>query len=767
MLKVIFSMLVAITFLILIPPDAFAEAYWGNLKVDIERSVRISGPNSDIIMIEAEFTNNDDEQISIYYDYVRLDDSKNREFSHSVYWTLEDKGHDVTERECPFDWYIDLNPGISEDARFCFEVPKENLTFIFHIYESYLDWCKNPSFGSCQEKTIRLSIRAPDPTPSPPSSSSGSNVQIPQITSRGDIAIPQGTSVPGCEETRSCYIPYRLDVGVGSTVTWHNVDSIAHTVTSGTAGNGPDGSFDSGVMSSNALYSVEFTRDNVFNYFCMLHPWMTGQVNVQRSGTIIGEPASAIPKDTTPPKMLKPADIETDAENQNGAKATFEVLAIDDTDQTIRPVCNPSSGSLFSIGETIVTCNAMDSAGNRASPISFTVTVNPPETTIPSWVKNIASFWCAGSIDDDSFIEGIQYLIDNNIIVVSAIQSGQNNSQGIPEWIKNTACWWSEGNISDSDFASGIQFLIQSGIIVIGGSESGVTSICDESKFGSNFLLGTISTDKEYYEIGDNVKIRINDPDLDDSPISLNHFSLDLVTIRINNQHNVNLNQMNPGLDNFEEVGTEAGIFQNVIEIVQNTGSYEIKDGDVLELEYCDLQVPINSNPLVTKTIFVKEASQETVSNPSTDYTEPKSTQQTGLSYPKITKRIDGDEALQIAKQLEKFSNSLSKSQQKELAFRSVGASDFVIVVTAKDWTLAYLEYDFEVQEFEGSGWSIIPFDCSHNLEYVYSIGATKVDETGSVFVWLFKNGVKIGYETSEKPYGTAIVAGQCDEPYL
>lgn len=490
MLRVIFSMLVAITLLILIPPDAFAEAYWGNLKVDIERSVRISGPNSDIIMIEAEFTNNDDEQISIYYDYVRLDDSKNREFSHSVYWTLEDKGHDVTERECPFDWYIDLNPGISEDARFCFEVPKENLTFIFHIYESYLDWCKNPSYGSCQEKTIRLSIRAPDPTPptSPSSSpSSGSDVETTQIQSRGDIAIAYGSGAPGCEETRSCYIPYRLDVGVGSTVTWHNVDSVVHTVTSGTPSKGPSGVFDSSLMMSDTFYSLEFTRDGVFNYYCVVHPWMTGQINVQRSGTIIGEPASAIPKDTIPPKMLKPADIETDAENQNGAKATFEVLAIDDTDQTIRPVCNPSSGSLFSIGETIVTCNAMDSAGNRALPISFTVTVNPLETTIPSWVKNIAAFWCADRIDDDSFIEGIKYLIDNNIIFVSSTLSGNTDSQGIPEWVKNNACWWAENLISDKDFASGIQFLVQAGIIVVGQSEQIPSNIISSNESSEYF----------------------------------------------------------------------------------------------------------------------------------------------------------------------------------------------------------------------------------------------------------------------------------------
>jgi hypothetical protein len=115
----------------------------------------------------------------------------------------------------------------------------------------------------------------------------------------------------------------------------------------------------------------------------------------------------------------------------------------------------------------------MDSAGNRATPVTFTVTVNPPETEIPSWVKNIATFWCEDSIDDGAFIEGIQYLIENKIIVISATQSQKSDSQEIPSWIKNNACWWGEGNISDKDFASGIKYLVENGII---GVESTVSS---------------------------------------------------------------------------------------------------------------------------------------------------------------------------------------------------------------------------------------------------------------------------------------------------
>jgi len=120
--------------------------------------------------------------------------------------------------------------------------------------------------------------------------------------------------------------------------------------------------------------------------------------------------------------------------------------------------------NFFGIGETRVICNAQDSAGNRAAPVSFYVTVNPPDVAIPDWIKNVASFWCEDKIDDASFIEGIQYLIDNNIIIVSA-SSGSGGTQEVPNWVKNNACWWSEGLISSEDFASGIEYLVSAGII--------------------------------------------------------------------------------------------------------------------------------------------------------------------------------------------------------------------------------------------------------------------------------------------------------------
>ena len=43
-----------------------------------------------------------------------------------------------------------------------------------------------------------------------------------------------------------------------------------------------------------------------------------------------------------------------------------------------------------------------------------------PTAEIPSWIKNNAAWWADGSIDDTSFVQGIQYLIKEGIMKISS-----------------------------------------------------------------------------------------------------------------------------------------------------------------------------------------------------------------------------------------------------------------------------------------------------------------------------------------------------------
>ena len=98
------------------------------------------------------------------------------------------------------------------------------------------------------------------------------------------VSTPQGTSVPGCEATNECYIPYEVTIDVGGVVTWTNDDSAAHTVTGGSAADGPSGVFDSSLFMAGTSFEHKFEEVGTYPYFCMVHPWMEGIVVVQEAG---------------------------------------------------------------------------------------------------------------------------------------------------------------------------------------------------------------------------------------------------------------------------------------------------------------------------------------------------------------------------------------------------------------------------------------------------------------------------------------------------
>jgi hypothetical protein len=60
---------------------------------------------------------------------------------------------------------------------------------------------------------------------------------------------------------------------------------------------------------------------------------------------------------------------------------------------------------------------------------------------IPDWIKNNAGWWADGSIDDKSFVQGIQFLIQKEIIVIPPTSQGSSSSNQIPAWIKNNAAF--------------------------------------------------------------------------------------------------------------------------------------------------------------------------------------------------------------------------------------------------------------------------------------------------------------------------------------
>ena len=105
------------------------------------------------------------------------------------------------------------------------------------------------------------------------------------------VSIESGSSLQGCEETDSCYIPSSLVIDKGDEVTWDNNDSAAHTVTGGKPSDDPStfaNKFGSTslIMAGNT-FSHTFDQVGTYDYFCMVHPWKTGIVIVSENVTTL------------------------------------------------------------------------------------------------------------------------------------------------------------------------------------------------------------------------------------------------------------------------------------------------------------------------------------------------------------------------------------------------------------------------------------------------------------------------------------------------
>jgi plastocyanin len=69
--------------------------------------------------------------------------------------------------------------------------------------------------------------------------------------------------------------PPRLTVKAGTTVTWDNADDIPHTVASNAK------KFKSKALDTGDKFSFTFAAPGVYEYFCSLHPHMTGAIVVE------------------------------------------------------------------------------------------------------------------------------------------------------------------------------------------------------------------------------------------------------------------------------------------------------------------------------------------------------------------------------------------------------------------------------------------------------------------------------------------------------
>ncbi|MGE8152564.1 cupredoxin domain-containing protein [Pseudomonas vancouverensis] len=88
------------------------------------------------------------------------------------------------------------------------------------------------------------------------------------------VSIPVWASDVNIDIKEFMYGPRDLTVAVGTRVTWVNDDEVPHTVAE------THKAFRSGALDTNDRFSWVFNTPGEYEYFCALHPQMTGKIVV-------------------------------------------------------------------------------------------------------------------------------------------------------------------------------------------------------------------------------------------------------------------------------------------------------------------------------------------------------------------------------------------------------------------------------------------------------------------------------------------------------
>jgi len=181
---------------------------------------------------------------------------------------------------------------------------------------------------------------------------------------------------------------YRFNGG-----SWTKYGTFASSPISFTAGS--DGTYE--------FYTI--ARDNVLNE-------ETAKTSTEAS-TIV---------DTTAPVIADHGNLTIEATGPTGAVVDYTSPATSDNiDPDGAATCSPVSGGTFALGDTTITCNATDAAGNAATPTTFVIHV--VDTTAPtgSWLTPVDGSTVLGvtslsfdASDDGSGIDGIIYSYSND-----------------------------------------------------------------------------------------------------------------------------------------------------------------------------------------------------------------------------------------------------------------------------------------------------------------------------------------------------------------
>lgn len=107
---------------------------------------------------------------------------------------------------------------------------------------------------------------------------------------------------------------------------------------------------------------------------------------------------------------------------------------------------------------------------NNSLKINLAVDRDPflEKKLIPNWIKNNAGWWAEGKIDNETFVQGIQFMIKEKFVNIPNLPYPASwMDKSVPIWVKNNANWWAADLIPEQEFIKGIKYLVEKGVIQI------------------------------------------------------------------------------------------------------------------------------------------------------------------------------------------------------------------------------------------------------------------------------------------------------------
>jgi plastocyanin len=199
------------------------------------------------------------------------------------------------------------------------------------------------------------------------------------------------------------FTPKDLTIKAGDTVRWTQKDAITHTSTSGPNGVA-DGIWDSGNMTlaANTTFSFTFDTAGTFPYFCRPHKsTMRGSITVEAAAQ---PPSIQLVNPTNGAVFIEPAAVTLLAEAVEGGSPLANVTFFSNATQVAEITVPPYTLTLNNLaaGTYAFSAQVMDSAGQQATSVTATVTVQAPAAATLSALEPAGSLgwklaWTGGT----------------------------------------------------------------------------------------------------------------------------------------------------------------------------------------------------------------------------------------------------------------------------------------------------------------------------------------------------------------------------------